>query len=61
MLLVPLAMRYGRRPMYLLTCLSLIGVAVWQATFTTGTEYLILSALCGIPGALNEALFQVSV
>ncbi|EXJ56382.1 uncharacterized protein A1O5_12649 [Cladophialophora psammophila CBS 110553] len=59
--LVPIALRYGRRPMYLLTALFLLGIAIWQAVFYTGEEYLAYSTLCGIAGALNEALFQVTI
>lgn len=59
--LIPIALRYGRRPMYILSVITLLGIAIWQAVFKTGSEIIAFSVLCGIPGALNEALFQVTV
>jgi MFS family permease len=58
---VPLALRYGRRPVYIITSLIMTASAIWQArSYTTG-DFIGSNVLSGLAGAVNEALFQVTV
>lgn len=58
---VPLANRVGRRPVYLITAFFMFGSAIWQARQQTVGDMIGVNALSGLAGAVNEALFQVTV
>lgn len=58
---VPVALRYGRRPVYILTALILFGVSCWTASMKSTGEYFVTQFLSGIAGAVNETLYQVTV
>lgn len=60
-LFVPIALRYGRRPVYLVTALVLFGVSVWTSKMQSTGEYFATQFLAGIAGAVNETLYQVTV
>lgn len=58
---IPIALRIGRRPVYLFTSLIMFAAGAWQAeTYTVG-DMTGMNAIAGIAGAVNEALFQVTV
>jgi MFS family permease len=58
---IPIALRIGRRPVYLFTSLIMFAAGAWQAeTYTVG-DMIGMNAIAGIAGAVNEALFQVTV
>ncbi|KAH6952200.1 major facilitator superfamily domain-containing protein [Fusarium avenaceum] len=58
---IPIALRIGRRPIYLITGLIMFASGIWQAmTYTIG-DMVGMNAIAGIAGAVNEALFQVTV
>ncbi|KAF4458110.1 hypothetical protein F53441_118 [Fusarium austroafricanum] len=58
---IPIALRVGRRPVYLATAFIMFAAGAWQAeTHTTGDMFG-CNAIAGIAGAVNEALFQVTV
>ncbi|KPM42206.1 hypothetical protein AK830_g4349 [Neonectria ditissima] len=58
---IPLALRFGRRPIYLVTALVMLICAIWQAEMQTTGEFISTNAISGLAGAVNEALFQVTV
>ncbi|GME31400.1 MFS transporter [Neofusicoccum parvum] len=58
---VPVALRYGRRPVYIFTALILFGVSCWTASMKSTGEYFVTQFLSGIAGAVNETLYQVTV
>ncbi|KAK4938849.1 hypothetical protein LTR10_020755 [Elasticomyces elasticus] len=58
---VPLAQRYGRRPVYIVTSLVMIASAVWLARMKTSGDYFGASVLYGLAGCVNEALFQITI
>lgn len=60
-LFVPIALRFGRRPVYLVTALILFGFSVWSAKMKSKGEVFATQFLAGIAGAVNETLFQVTV
>lgn len=58
---VPIALRIGRRPVYIITALVLLAAAVWQANQRTVGDMIGANAISGLAGAVNEAIFQVTV
>ncbi|KAI3571885.1 major facilitator superfamily domain-containing protein [Fusarium oxysporum f. sp. albedinis] len=58
---IPITLRIGRRPVYLVTGLIMFAAGAWQAeTYTVG-DMVGMNTIAGIAGAVNEALFQVTV
>lgn len=58
---IPIALRIGRRPVYLATAVIMFAAGVWQAEIYTAGDVIGMNAIGGISGAVNEALFQVTV
>jgi MFS family permease len=58
---VPIALRIGRRPIYLVTSLIMLAAAIWQAEMHTVGDMIGSNAVSGLAGAVNEAIFQVTV
>jgi MFS family permease len=58
---VPIALRIGRRPVYLATALIMMAAAIWQAEMHTVGDMIGANVISGLAGAVNEALFQVTV
>lgn len=58
---IPIALRIGRRPVYLVTSLIMFGAGAWQAETHTVGDMVGMNTIAGIAGAVNEALFQVTV
>jgi MFS family permease len=58
---IPIALRIGRRPVYLVTSLIMFGAGAWQAETHTVGDMIGMNTIAGIAGAVNEALFQVTV
>ncbi|KAH6995224.1 major facilitator superfamily domain-containing protein [Ilyonectria destructans] len=58
---IPVALRIGRRPVYIATALIMFATAVWQARMQTVGDMIGTNAVMGLAGAVNEALFQVTV
>lgn len=59
--MVPLAKRYGRRPVYIFTTLLMLATAIWGARMETIGDMIGLNVVGGFAGSINEALFQVTV
>ncbi|EXM08588.1 major facilitator superfamily domain-containing protein [Fusarium oxysporum II5] len=58
---VPIALRIGRRPVYLATAAIMFAAGAWQAETYTAGDMFGCNAIAGVAGAVNEALFQVTV
>lgn len=58
---VPFALRYGRRPVYILTSLIMLASCVWFAKMRTYGDLIGANILCGLGSVVNEALFQMTV
>lgn len=58
---VPLALRYGRRPVYIVTALLMSASAIWQGRARNTGDFIGANLIAGLAGAVNEALFQVTV
>lgn len=60
-LFIPLSVTFGRRPVYLATSLIMIASAAWMGCLQTTADVLGSNFMSGIAGAVNEALFNVTV
>lgn len=58
---IPIALRIGRRPVYVVTTLIMLASAIWQAKMTNLGDMIGTNVIMGIAGSVNEALFQVTV
>lgn len=60
-LFIPFALKYGRRPVYLLSTATQFAGAIWQAKVRTTWEIIASNALCGVCGAVSETIVQMTV
>ncbi|OAP58482.1 hypothetical protein AYL99_07572 [Fonsecaea erecta] len=60
-LFIPFVHKYGRRPIYLLSCAVQFASAIWYAKMNSGGEMIAVSLLSGLGGALSETLVQVTI
>jgi MFS family permease len=61
LLFVPFALKYGRRPIYVLSLALQIAVSIWAANIHTITDLILVSVFnCGL-GALAEVLVQMTI
>ncbi|KAF7549277.1 hypothetical protein G7Z17_g6485 [Cylindrodendrum hubeiense] len=58
---IPIALCIGRRPVYIVTAIAMFISAIWQAKMQTMGEMIAANAISGVAGAVNEALFQITV
>jgi MFS family permease len=58
---IPFALKFGRRPVYIITTLICFLTTVWQATLTTYSSMIACQVLSGLAGAVSETLVQLSV
>ncbi|PVH71652.1 serine/threonine kinase 16 [Cadophora sp. DSE1049] len=58
---IPMALRFGRRPVYLFTGLLMLCSSIWQSVMKRESDLFGYSILTGFASAINEALFQVSI
>lgn len=60
-LLIPFALKYGRRPIYILSTLAQFAISIWSAKMETVADLMLVNALsCGV-GALAEVIVQMTV
>lgn len=60
-LLIPFALKYGRRPVYILSCAIQFGVGIWSAYQRTVADLMMINILSGFFGALAEVIVQMTV
>jgi MFS family permease len=58
---IPLAKKFGRRPVYLVSTALMLATSIWTSELKTLTELYITNLLQGLAGATNEAIVQVTV
>lgn len=61
MILVPFALKFGWRPVYVSSTAIQCGISVWSAKMQTVTDLMLVSVLSCIVGALAEVLVQMTV
>lgn len=60
-LFIPLANKFGRRPIYLASIGLMLATALWMAEISSLAELYIANLLQGLAGATNEAIVQMTV
>ncbi|KAG2420000.1 hypothetical protein HFD88_004797 [Aspergillus terreus] len=58
---IPLAHKYGRRPVYLISLLVQIAGSIWQAKVMTAWELIVSNVVTGVAGAVSEVMVQMTV
>jgi len=58
---IPLTIKYGRRPTYVVSCAVLAGVTWWSAKMNTYGELIVTNIVTGLAGAINETAVQMTV
>ncbi|KAE8440904.1 hypothetical protein EG329_006325 [Mollisiaceae sp. DMI_Dod_QoI] len=60
-LLIPFALKYGRRPVYIVSTIAQFAISVWSAKLETVADIMLINAFsCGV-GALAEVIVQMTV
>ncbi|KXG51835.1 Major facilitator superfamily domain, general substrate transporter [Penicillium griseofulvum] len=60
-ILVPFALKFGRRPVYVLSTAVQCGISIWSARMHTVADLMLVNILSCIFGALAEVLVQMTV
>lgn len=60
-ILIPLTLKFGRRPMYLGTSLVLTLGAVWSAKQRVLSDFIGSNIISGFAGAVGDAIVQLTV
>ncbi|OKL61002.1 hypothetical protein UA08_03674 [Talaromyces atroroseus] len=60
-LLTPLSLKFGRRPLYLLSALVTFGVSIWSAKMQTVADLMLVNVLSCLFGALSEVIVQMTI
>ncbi|KAG5809300.1 hypothetical protein H9Q74_005675 [Fusarium xylarioides] len=60
-MLVPFALKFGRRPLYLFSSLVQTGVGIWSAKIQNVPDLLLVNAINNIFGALAEVIVQMTI
>ncbi|THV55828.1 hypothetical protein BGAL_0003g00700 [Botrytis galanthina] len=60
-LLVPFALKFGRRPVYIFSTAVQCGMSIWYARMRTVTELMLINLLSCTVGALAEVMVQMTV
>ncbi|KAJ4004801.1 hypothetical protein NW752_009533 [Fusarium irregulare] len=58
---IPLTIKYGRRPTYVVSCAVLAGVTWWSARMNTYWELIVTNIVTGLAGAINETAVQMTI
>lgn len=58
---IPTAMKVGRKIVYILSLLLLVGGSVWGKYYTGTAQYYIMLAIQGVGTAAYQALIQLTV
>lgn len=58
---IPFALKFGRRPVYIISTFITFGMAIWQAALHTYGEMLATQVISGLSGAVSETLVQMTV
>ncbi|KAJ5619420.1 hypothetical protein N7510_003404 [Penicillium lagena] len=61
LILVPFALKFGRRPIYVFSTIVQCGISVWTAKMQTVADLMLVNVLSCIVGALAEVLVQMTV
>lgn len=60
-LFMPFALKYGRRPVYIVSTAVTLGMAIWQAKLNSYSEMLAAQVIFGMSTSISETLVQLTV
>lgn len=60
-LFIPLARKFGRRPIYLVSTALMLVTSIWLGQMKSLSELYVANLLQGLAGATNESLVQITV
>lgn len=61
LLMIPFALKYGRRPLYLLSTVVSFGVSIWSARMQTVADLMAINVVQCLFGSLAEAIVQMTI
>ncbi|KAJ5535969.1 major facilitator superfamily domain-containing protein [Penicillium frequentans] len=61
LIFIPVALKFGRRPIYLLSALLQVAICIWFAKVQTIADLMLVNALSCLLGALAEVIVQMTV
>ncbi len=61
LLFIPFALKFGRRPMYLLSLIGQIAVMIWSAKMQNAADLIMTNLFNCLLGALAEVIVQMTV
>lgn len=59
--LVPFALKYGRRPVYLFSTSVSFAMAIWFARMETASDLYGANIVAGLAGSISEAICQMTI
>ncbi|KAJ9293590.1 hypothetical protein DTO271G3_7669 [Paecilomyces variotii] len=60
-LLIPFALKFGRRPVYILSTAVQFAISIWSAKLQTVTDLMLVNVFSCLVGALAEVIVQMTV
>ncbi|KAH8698741.1 putative MFS transporter [Talaromyces proteolyticus] len=60
-LFIPLAIKYGRRPVYLVSTALMLATSMWLGQIKSLSELYAANLLQGLAGATNESIVQITI
>ncbi|KAJ5099393.1 hypothetical protein N7532_006394 [Penicillium argentinense] len=60
-ILIPFALKFGRRPVYILSTAIQCGISIWSAKMQNVADLMLVNILSCIVGALSEVMVQMTV
>ena len=60
-LLIPFALKYGRRPVYIISTTVQLAISIWSAKLETVADLMLVNAFSCLVGALAEVMVQMTV
>lgn len=59
--LYPLAVKFGRRPVYILSLIVQLAGAIWFAHMQSNWENMVINFIIGLAGAISETIVQMTI
>lgn len=61
LILIPFALKYGRRPLYLFSTICQFGLSIWSAKMRTVADLMLINILQCLVGSLAEVIVQMTI
>jgi MFS family permease len=60
-ILTPLSLKFGRRPLYLISILIVFAVSIWSAKMQKAVDIMLVNVFSCAAGALSEVMIQMTI